>query len=36
MLTTQFVRASRDYGVGISEEARDQIFDHFFTHKHKD
>jgi PAS domain S-box-containing protein len=28
------IRASvRDYGVGISEEARDQIFDHFFTTK---
>ncbi len=28
------IRASvRDYGVGISEEARDRIFDHFFTTK---
>ena len=28
------IRASvRDYGVGISAEARDQIFDHFFTTK---
>jgi PAS domain S-box-containing protein len=28
------IRASvRDYGVGISEEARDQLFDHFFTTK---
>ena len=23
----------RDYGVGISEEARDRLFDHFFTTK---
>ncbi len=28
------IRASvRDYGVGISEEARDRLFDHFFTTK---
>ena len=31
------IRASvRDYGVGISEESRDRLFDHFFTTKHKD
>ena len=23
----------RDYGVGISEEARERLFDHFFTTK---
>src|SRR6266516_2671739 len=28
------IRASvRDYGVGISEESRDRLFDHFFTTK---
>ena len=32
--TEDAIRASvRDYGVGISEEARDRIFEHFFTTK---